>query len=765
MAQDRAGDEQRRTRARAIAAQIAAARLRAGLVLPDRLGAGAGRWRAALDELIARELAPGRLVPWLPVGFGFGIGLYFTADREPALWAALLLALAAASTVIAARQRALGLIIALGLAAIAAGFAAATFKTALIAHPVLRVAAYNVTIAGFVEVREEREKNDRIVLRVHRIGAARLAETLERVRVTVRKGTAPMVGEFVEFKARLSPPLQPLRPGGYDFARDMFFQRIGASGYVLGAIKTLPPPVSGGLWLRYAAALGSLREAIDDRIRAILPGDRGSIASALITGKRDAITTPVNDAMYISSLAHVLSISGYHMAVVAGIVFFFIRAGLALIPSFAIRHPIKKWAAIGAFVAATFYLLLSSSEVATQRSYIMIALVLLGVMFDRPALTFRTLTVAAFGVLLLAPQAVVHPSFQMSFAATLALVAAYQHGLPTSLFGRANADTSRGARVALWGVREVIGLVLASLVAGLATTPYAAFHFHRLAPYGVLANLLAMPVVSAWVMPMGILGVLALPFGFDAPFWQMMGWGLDWMMAVALWVASLPGAVGRTAAFGTGPLLLVTAGILLVCLLRTRLRWHGAGLILIAALWAVATPRPDVYVDRDGQAAALRGADGRLSILNGGRDTFAIKEWLAADADARSPRDESLKAGVRCDDIGCIVHLPDGRLASMVLSVEAFAEDCARAALVVSPRPFPGASPGDCHALLLDRRTRAGQGAITLYRSGEGFTLRAARPRGYERPWAPAQRETQRAPVRPASRDATPRSEDLEAGD
>src|SRR5664280_1100101 len=237
-------------------------------------------------------------------------------------------------------------------------------------------------------------------------------------------------------------------------------------------------------------------------------------------------------------------------------------AGLAL-PSLASRHPIKKWAAAGALIAAAFYLLLSGSEVATQRSFIMIAIVLIGVMVDRTAITFRTLTVAALGVLLLAPQAVVHPSFQMSFAATLALIAGYQYGLPW----RADADSSIGARMALWGGREIAGLILASLVAGLATTPYAAYHFHRLAPYGVIANLLAMPVVSAWVMPMGILGVLAMPFGFDALFWQQMGHGLDWMIAVALWVTSLPGAVGRIQAFGTGPLLLGTAGMLLLCLL------------------------------------------------------------------------------------------------------------------------------------------------------------------------------------------------------
>ncbi|MGH6683343.1 MAG: ComEC/Rec2 family competence protein, partial [Pseudolabrys sp.] len=368
------------------------------------------------------------------------------------------------------------------------------------------------------------------------------------------------------------------------------------------------------------------------------------------------------------------------MAVVAGIVFFFIRGILALIPSLAGRKPIKKWAAGGALAAATFYLVLSGAGVATQRSFVMIAIVLIGVMVDRRALTFRTLTIAAFAVLLLAPQAVAHPSFQMSFAATLALIAGYQYALPW----RANVDTPLHARAALWGGNEAAALIYASLIAGLATTPYAAYHFHRLAPYGVLANLLAMPVVSVWVMPMGILGLLALPFGFDAICWKLMGAGIDWMIGVVLWVAHLPGAVGRIHAFGTGPLLLATVALLLLCLLRTPLRWSGAVLAVIASLWAVMTPRPDILVTADGQAIALRGGDGRLAVLHSGRDTFAIKEWLAADGDGRAVKDPTLNDGVRCDTIGCIGTLKGGRLVSMALSSEAFAEDCARAAVVIS---------------------------------------------------------------------------------
>jgi competence protein ComEC len=732
---------------------------RAGQALPA--GALADNLRKILMQWVLAEVAPGRLMPWLPVAFGFGIVGYFSADREPALWAVLALATGAIVGAVVARRSPIGFPLAIGIAAVAAGFATATLKTVRIAHPVLQFPASSVAISGFVEVREERERSDRITIRVQHMEGRHLHGTPERVRVAVRKGLAPAVGSFIALKAHLSPPLAPLRPGGYDFARDMYFKSIGASGYVLGKIQTVSAPVQADRWLNYLAFIERLRGAIDGRIRTIAPGDRGAIASALITGKRNAMTEPVSDAFYASSLAHVLAISGYHMAVVAGIVFFVVRAGLALIPSLARRHPIKKWAAAAAVFAAGTYLVLSGASVSTQRSFIMIAIVLLGVMVDRPAITFRTLTVAAFGVLVLAPQSVIHPGFQMSFAATVALIAGYQFGTP----GRASTDSSLAMRAALWGVSEIVGLILVSLLAGAATTPYAAYHFHRLAPYGVLANLLAMPVVSVWVMPMGILGLLTQPFGFDAMFWHLMADGIDWMIAVALWVTSLPGAVGHVRAFGTGPLLVGTAGLLLVCLLHTPLRWSGAVLAVIAGLWAVTTPRPDVLISGDGQTVAIRGVDGRLAVLRKSRDAFAIKEWLAADGDERNAADASLRAGVQCDAIGCIGRLFDGRLVTVALTAEALTEDCARAAVVVSPRDAPGA----CAAILVDRKTWRALGAVTLHWTGERFERMVVHPAEVDRPWAPSvlgpKRDNGRASGRRNAKDATPRLDNLTPDD
>lgn len=729
--------------------------------------AGFGVWPAivgTLREWAKAEAGAGRLFPWVPIAFGCGIALYFAADHEPVLWvvAATAVALAFAAVLL---RRSRWFAAAIMVAAVAAGFAMPTWKTARIAHNVLAKPLYSVSLSGFVETRDIRERTDRFVLRVTAMEAQRSDVKLERVRLSVRKGTAPDVGSFVQLKARLMPPLAPLRPGSYDFSRDMFFQGIGASGFVMGAIAATAPPDAGGLQLRYAAVMQGLRDAIDARIRATLDGDNRAIATALLTGRRDAITTPVNDAMFISGLGHVLSISGYHMAVVAGVVFFAVRALLALIPGLAVGFPIKKWSAAAALVASAFYLLLSGAEVATQRSFFMTAVVLIAVMVDRRAITFRTLAVAALIVLAVAPEALVHPSFQMSFAATLGLVALVQIGMP-NLF--ASPDHSTTARIALWGGREIAMLFMASMIAGLATTPYAAFHFHRVTPYGVLANLGAMPVVSALVMPAGLLGLLAAPFGLDGVFWWLMGIGIDWMVAVSRWVAALPGAIGHVAAFGTAPLIAASLGLILLGLLRTPLRWSGAFVLIAATVWGLSVRQPDILIAGDGQSVAVRGRDGQLHLMRTNKDNFLIKEWLAADADPRNAASASLSDGVSCDESGCVTPLADGRMIAQALRIDALRDDCSRAALVVTARP----APPDCGAMVIDRPRLARQGALALTQRGDGFAIASVRARGANRPWSPAAAgdgdfELTLMPrsAAPRVRDATPSEADLQAED
>jgi competence protein ComEC len=320
-------------------------------------------------------------------------------------------------------------------------------------------------------------------------------------------------------------------------------------------------------------------------------------------------------------------------------------------------------------------------------------------------------------------------------------------------------------------MREIVALVLASLVAGFATTPYAAFHFHRLAPYGVIANLAAMPVVSAVVMPAGMLGLLAMPFGFDAPFWRAMEFGIDWMDAVALWVASLPGAVGRIAAFGSGVLAFGTLGLIMACLLRTPLRLVGAAIMALACVLALRTVQPDVLIASSGESFAARGPDGRLQVVKIGNDAFAIREWLAADADARGDARAvaaAVKAhdGFACDDAGCAARLAGGGLIAIGTSAAAFADDCARAALVVTTRKAPPA----CGTEILDRTAWRESGAMALYRDGGGWAITAAQPRGQDRPWSPAAQGGGSRASAPkagggAERDAAPAADDLGADD
>jgi competence protein ComEC len=258
-----------------------------------------------------------------------------------------------------------------------------------------------------------------------------------------------------------------------------------------------------------------------------------------------------------------------------------------------------------------------------------------------------------------------------------------------------------------------------------------------------------------------------VPFGFDGFFWWLMGIGIDWMIAVTRWVANLPGAVGRMAAFGTGPLIAASLGIVLLGMLRTPLRWSGAIVLVVAIVWAVASPLPDILISADAHNVAVRGKDGRLHVMRGAKDTFLLKEWLAADADARRIDDATLGDGVSCDDAGCVAPLADGRFVASSLRADALSDDCERAALIVTARQVPAA----CGAAVIDLLRLRRQGALALWRKGDGFNVDAERPFGFDRPWSPAPgAETGRDEVfisQPPRHpeDATPSQQDLQPDD
>jgi competence protein ComEC len=405
-----------------------------------------------------------------------------------------------------------------------------------------------------------------------------------RVTLTERYGLPPL-GTRIAFNARLMPVGGPVVPGGYDAHRAAFFDSIGGSGFVLGrwTEEAGPPPTSADL------AIARVRAAIVERIMAAEPGEAGAVAAALLVGERSGLSEATNESLRISGLAHILSISGLHMMLVAGSVFFVVRALLALSPRMTLTLPIRKFSAIAALAAVSLYLTLSGGGAATVRSYVMAVIMFAAILVDRPAISMRNLAIAAFIVLAFEPEGVTEPGFQMSFAAVAALIAGWEFWRDRRALRLADDDGLPGLRFVRVAWRAVAGVAITTLIAGSATAPFAAYHFERVATYSLLGNLLAAPLISAIIMPFGLLSLVAMPLGLEALPLTVMARGIDILLAISAWVASLPGAEVTAPPIAPASLVLIAGGMLWLCLWRRSWRLLGApaiaaGLVLIPVL-------------------------------------------------------------------------------------------------------------------------------------------------------------------------------------
>ncbi len=690
-------------------------------------------FRTALADTFEREIEAGRGFLWSPVLFGFGICLYFVLPQEPSAIALALLTVAVCCGAWAARRIVVAHRLLIVAALVAGGATAMKLRTDAVAAPVVP-GELTATVTGWVASREESGKSGaRIYLRVASISGFSAPDLPRTVRLTVRSRAAGIaVGDALSLTARLQPPSGPVMPGAFDFARDAYYDGIGGIGFAYGAASSArlgPAPLD----IRLMQPLSIVRETIRTRIEAALDGDNGRIAAALIMGDQRGISAKTQDDMRASGLGHILSISGLHMALVAGATFWLLRALFALSTTLALGYPIKKWAAWGALAVATFYLGLSGAEVATVRSWVMLAIMLAAVIADRRAITLRNVALAAWVILLLLPDSVLSASFQMSFAATVALVSAWEavaerRAASPSLASAGDGGVRRRVREA------VSAAVLTSLIAGLATLPFGIYHFQRVAPLTLFANLATAPIVGIVVMPAALATVLAMPFGIEGLPLTLMGYGLDWMRWVAGEAARWSAGAGGVAAPPLLALLLVVAGFLWLALWQTRWRLAGLAPILCAVPLALFPARPYVLVAEDGRAAAVRGADGRLTILGGKGASFEIGNWLRADADARSDRDPTLRAGATCDGEACIAALADGRKLALVLEPDGLGAACAEASVVVTRLR----APRDCAAIVVDRHVLMRGGAVALYRvsGSDSLRLETAYP-AIRRPWMP----------------------------
>ncbi len=645
------------------------------------------------------------------MALGAGAAGYFALPVEPPVvlgWGVLVLGLGAAVVTVRWHLR-LGLVAALLL-----GFGLAKLREAAVATPLLDhpMVAH---LTGRIASLEPREKGVRVVLDEIRSGA--LPQPPRRVRVALRAGSDFRPGEWLSLTARLDTPPAPSEPGANDLGRSLFFQSIGAVGFAYGKARVIVPAREPGLGQRIGAAVENLRLLMTRRIQAALPGSSGGIASALITGTRGGISDEDEEALRDAGLAHVLAIAGLHMALVGGGIFWLLRAVLAAIPAVALNHPIKKWAAAGALAAGSFYLVASGAAPSSVRAFVMLACVMVAVLLDRPALSMRSLALAAAILLLLRPEAIAEPGFQMSFAAVVGLVAVAEWEM------RRQRTTPRGALY-----RYAHGIVMTSLVGSLATLPFALFHFERATHYAVLGNLIAMPVMGFWVMPAAALSVALMPLGLESAPLHLLGQGIGVMVAMGRWVSGLPGAVSMAPAMPLSALVAMSLGGLWLAIWRTRWRWWGLAPMAAGVALAWFAPLPDMLVAPDGATVALRAADGRLHFLRKPREKYAARDWLRRDGDARDINDAVGLPGLKCDGLGCVV---DGKMViAASLRPEAFLEDCIRAQVVVS------VAMGHCKgpAVIIDGAAAAnGQGwRITLSATPEAVSVRSYRGM---RPW------------------------------
>jgi competence protein ComEC len=415
------------------------------------------------------------------------------------------------------------------------------------------------------------------------------------------------------------------------------------------------------------------------------------------------------------------------MVLAAGTIFWLVRALLALSQTLALRWQVKKLAAIAAMIGALTYCIFSGSEVATVRSLIMTLIMLGAILVDRPALSMRNLALAAIIVLLREPEALLGPSFQMSFGAVAALIAFAERW--------ENRDRTQPPSTLPWPVRPLwiasTGIVVTTLLATAATAPFGAYHFQTFNPFGLLGNAMALPFVSLCVMPAAVFGVLAYPFGLDAPAWWLMGFASDVVLKLAHWVATIDHSTLVIAAFGPAALACFAASLLWITLWTTKLRLLAI-LPLMAGVAVAAKPeRPDILIERDGSGIAVRGKDDRL-IVAGKPSRFVLQQWLTADGDGRNPDDAALRQGAACDLQGCVIATKDGRSIAYVRDRLAIIEDCRRADLVVTPIPWTA----PCAAKLIDRTALSRNGATALVRRGGDWRIHASEQGNGDRPWS-----------------------------
>jgi competence protein ComEC len=737
-------------------------------------GAPGRRFRAATDSLNRRrhsfrdlygrlaeaatlELDRGAAFLLAPVFIGAGMVGYFSRPEEPGFLQPIACVLALAAALLAARSRPRLRLALLAALLCAFGVLAAKYETwragtimmgsEISTHLIGRVVAIDQMASGRV----------RLTLDVIATARPKLRYQPERVRLSARRIAAGTgAGSVVSGFARLLPPAGPVRPGGYDYSFQSYFEGVGGSGFFLTnpeLVTAQGMPIDATL----SAAIENARNLIAGRIRHAIGGPEGEIAAALIVGVRAGIPEEINEVMRRTGIYHIISISGLHMALVAGTVMVLLRGLLALFPDFASRRPVKKYAAMAALLATGAYLVISGMVVAAERSFIMLAVMLVAILFDRAALTVRNLSISALIVMLWSPHEVVGPSFQMSFAATAALVGGFAAWADFRA-GKASENSRFRQSFLLAGSRWMLAILIGSfattLIAGGATSLYAAWHFQRVSPLSLIANLAVMPVVSIIVMPFAVFSALVMPFGADGPFLYVMGKGLSAMIAVATWLSS-HSPIDAIGLVSPQSVILATVALVIVTVATTGLRWAMLPFAAAALLTVFWVRTPDVLISENGRLLAMPIGAGELAVNRVRPNEFTLDNWrraldaetvvkpeaaFALDVQLKSAAPATFPPGTPflCADGLCVARHPSGPIVAWAGSAGDARPACNYASVIVIA---DATARNPCHESLvavITQRQLARSGSAAIFFDRQSADRRAAVRYAVEtayRPW------------------------------
>ncbi len=672
---------------------------------------------------------------WTPVGIAIGIAIYFALPFEPPLYALIATPGCGAMAWIV-RHRLAWLVPMFTLLTMATGFNAAQIDTKLSYTPMIEREQGPLPVTGRLMYTEVMPQGVRLTLKDLEIGHLPPEATPVRIRIRMNNkklDDIPPPGARIRMFAQVGPFSEPVMPGATDFRWQGYFRQLGGLGWSYAAIDTVDADPSATSWRdNFALMFERARLTLAHHVYARLSGDVAAMTVTRLNGEQAGISKPVIESMRIAGLAHLLSTSGFHVTIMGLLVYFPLRAMLALIPWVALRYPIKKWAAIGAILSTLAYTFLVGSQAATLRSMLMTGIAMIAIIADRRAQPMRLVMLSAVLAMLLAPDAALGPSFQMSFAAVFCLIASHENALRWML----SPDDKISFGGPLRGTAQhMLSIVTTSLIATAATTPFAIYHFQTFSFYGFAANMLAIPMTSFWVMPCILAAYILAPFGWDGWFIDAAGAGIALTIKIAEVVASWPYSIIYLPAMPWGALVAIVAGGLWLCIWRLPWRWAGLLPILIGCCYPLYTKKPDVMIAPDGKVWAARLDDGRLAVSNLDRDEFIYTQWQQRLGNpdvidvTELPADEKQ---VRCDDMGCVYRLGSHPIAFPTMESTAL-EDCVLADVVMAPFDMRGC--GAKHVIGDDDFWHHGAHAID--RDGDNLRITYARPRRAMRPWSP----------------------------